>query len=50
MLKPRYLLCVVLFFVAGCGPTAKQPYEPPEDLPMTDTEDGEGKLPEDSGP
>ena len=42
-------LSVVLLIIVGCGPTAKQPYEPPDDLP-TETVDGEDKLPEDAGP
>lgn len=42
-------LCVLLCVTLGCGSAAKQPYEPPDDLP-TEMVDGEDKLPEDSGP
>lgn len=44
------LLILSLLFAAGCGPTAKDPYVAPEDLPVTEGEGGESVLPEDGGP
>ena len=46
----RLILCAILFFAMGCGPTPTAPYEPPEDEVTGTDENGEAILSEDSGP